>query len=61
MYTYIYIYACVYIYIYTRTTRALRARLGSSRFRPLPVSQLRADAYAHMQRQELPTNCSNIG
>ena len=24
---------CMYIYIYTRTTRALRARLGSSRLR----------------------------
>ena len=34
----------IYIYIYTRTTRALRARLGSSQFQPLPVSQLSADA-----------------
>ena len=38
----VYIYIC--IYICTRTTRALRARSGSSQFQPLPVSQLSADA-----------------
>ena len=51
-YTYTYIHASmhacmhtyIYIYIYTRTTRALRARLGSSKLQPVTNSQLHAGA-----------------
>ena len=45
IYTYIYIY--IHIYIYTRTTRALRARLGSSKRQPSTRSRLHAFAIAN--------------